>query len=140
MNKYNLEKLYLCMIRSILDHLRVEYASLTNMCQGCVVCFWVLCNRIHSFKNKEKANFVLSQFCGELHKEIDIFLCVNKEEGTPGHCCVHPWLLCPKTASSFSGCSPSFRIREPLPGCPRFLSLTTGACITERRFYCILMS
>ena len=70
---------------SILDHLRVEYASLTNMCQGCVVCFWVLCNRIHSFKNKEKANFVPSQFCGELHNEIDIFLRVNKEQGTPGH-------------------------------------------------------
>lgn len=79
MNKYNGEKERKTLDCSILDHLRVEYVSLTNMCQGRVVCFWVLCNRIHSFKNKEKTNFVPSQCCGELHKEIDVFLCVNKE-------------------------------------------------------------
>lgn len=92
-------------------------------------------------KTKRENKLCPSQCCGELHKEIDVFLCVNKEVNltkglSRGHLATD---VCTPSYSALKLTLVSQGAHhrlgsEPLPVCPRFLSLTTGACISERWF------
>lgn len=151
MNKYNWGKKPQNLDCSILiiSGWKVPVApSLKNMCQGCV-CVFLGPLQQNAQLQKQRGNqlYPITILLWTAQRNWHLSMCeqggqFNKgpKQGTFGHWRVHAWIFCTKNASSFSGCPPSFRIREPLPVCPRFLSLTTGACITERWFYCILMS